>query len=343
MYDQEDLSYCIDAQSNASFLVGSSPAGLVEMFRIFAKGLAFVLFWGQTSEEKYCTDKTCYLPRRIRMEGFNWDSVSASIQGLISTWGLKVVGAVALLVVGLFVIKSIRRLIKGALLSSKLDETLVPFLTGMVYYFLLIVLLVAVLSLFGIETTSVIAVLGAAGLAVGLALQGTLSNFASGIMLLIFRPFRAGDYVEVGGVAGSVTEVGIFSSRLTTPDNVLINVPNSTIYGQVIKNYSANENRRCDLVVGISYSDDISKAMAVIHQVLKADERVLADPEPMVAVSELADSSVNLVVRPWCKKEVYWPLRFDLTRVIKEQLETNGLSIPFPQRDVHVFKSGNIA
>jgi small conductance mechanosensitive channel len=195
---------------------------------------------------------------------------------------------------------------------------------------------IAVLGLFGIETTSLIAVLGAAGLAVGLALQGTLSNFSAGVMLLVFRPFKVGDYVEVAGAAGSVQEVGIFSTVLHTPDNVKITIPNSSVYGDTIKNYSANDTRRNDLVIGISYGDDIARAIETIRQVLVSDSRVLADPEAVVAVVELADSSVNLVVRPWCAGGDYWPLRFDLTRKIKEELEAAGCSIPFPQRDLHL-------
>jgi small conductance mechanosensitive channel len=171
---------------------------------------------------------------------------------------------------------------------------------------------------------------------VGLALQGTLANFSAGVMLLVFRPFRVGDFVECAGTAGSVKEIGVFSTLLATPDNVAIVVPNAGIFGAVIKNYSANDTRRNDLVIGISYDDDIAKAVAVMQQVLSADERVLRDPEPVVAVAELGDSSVNLVVRPWCSSDDYWALRFDLTRRLKEALEESGCSIPYPQRDVHL-------
>jgi len=277
------------------------------------------------------------------MEGFSFDGVRQEVAELFSTWGLRVVGALALLVIGLIVAKIIRKSVRKALDGKRIDASLVPFISGLVYYLLITVLIVAVLGLFGIETTSAIAVLGAAGLAVGLALQGTLSNFAAGVMLLIFRPFRLGDYVEAGGVAGSVAEIGLFASKLNTPDNIQITVPNSGIYGQVIKNYTANDNRRNDLVVGISYGDDIGKAIETIHKVLEADERVQRDPAPQVAASELADSSVNLVVRPWCSKEDYWPLRFDLTRKLKEELEAAGLSIPFPQTDVHLFRDDKAA
>lgn len=256
--------------------------------------------------------------------------------GLVSTWGIQVIGAIAVLIVGRIVCGLLRRGTRRALQRSSVDVTLIPFLSSAVYYLALTVVALAVLNLFGIQTASVIAVLGAAGLAVGLAMQGTLSNFAAGVMLLVFRPFKVGDYVEAGGTAGSVQEIGVFSTVLHTPDNVKITVPNSGIYGSTIKNYSANDTRRNDLVMGISYGDDIARAMETIQKVLASDSRVLDDPQPVVAVAELGDSSVNLVVRPWCRSSDYWPLRFDLTRRLKEELEAAGCSIPFPQRDVHV-------
>lgn len=263
-----------------------------------------------------------------------------TIVTVVSTWGLQVLGALAVLIVGRVIAGSLRRLTRRSLERAELDPVLVPFFANGVYYLTLAAVVIAVLSLFGIETTSLIAVLGAAGLAVGLALQGTLSNFASGVMLLIFRPFKVGDYVEVAGTAGSVQEIGIFSSMLHTPDNVKITIPNSAVYGQMIKNYSANDTRRNDLVIGISYGDDIARAIETIRQILAADSRVLDDPESIVAVADLADSSVNLVVRPWCAGGDYWPLRFDLTRKIKEELEAAGCSIPYPQRDVHLHQEG---
>jgi small conductance mechanosensitive channel len=174
-------------------------------------------------------------------------------------------------------------------------------------------------------------------------MQGTLSNFSSGVMLLLFRPFRVGDYVDAAGVAGTVFEIGLFATTLNTPDNVRIIVPNSSVYGTTIKNFSANDTRRNDIVLGISYNDDISRAIEVVNSILSKDSRVLADPEPTVAVSELADSSVNLIVRPWCLKEDYWPLRYDLVRRFKEELEQNGCSIPYPQQDVHVHQMNGSA
>jgi len=266
-----------------------------------------------------------------------------TIVELTSAWGLKVIGAIALLIIGRIVCGAIRSATRRALERSSIDVTLVPFLSSLVYYLALAMVVIAVLNLVGIQTASVIAVLATAGLAIGLAMQGTLSNFAAGVMLLIFRPFKVGDYVEVAGTAGSVQEIGIFASVLYTPDNVKITVPNSAIYGDTLKNYSANDTRRNDLAIGISYDDDIARAIETIRKVLSGDSRVLDDPEPVVAVGDLGDSSVNLVVRPWCTSGDYWPLRFDLTRRLKEELEAAGCSIPYPQRDVHLHGNSQAA
>ncbi len=255
---------------------------------------------------------------------------------LVSQWGVSVVGAIALLVVGRIVAGMIRRAVRRGLERAKVDPTLVPFLSKGVYYVALAFVVIATLRLFGVETTSLVALIGAAGLAVGLALQGTLSNFAAGVMLLIFRPFKVGDYVDVGGTAGSVVEISIFTTTLKSPDNVKIVVPNSQVYGQTIKNFNGYDTRRVDLVMGISYDDDIQLALDTIRRVATADERVLAEPAVQIAVSNLGDSSVDIVVRPWCAASDYWGLKFDLTRALKEQLEAAGCSIPYPQRDVHL-------
>lgn len=273
------------------------------------------------------------------MEAIDTTQIMQTVSNLVSTWGLKVLGAVALFALGRIIAGWGRRTVRAVLERGDTDPTLVPFVSGLVYYVLLAFVVIAVLGMVGIQTASLVAVMGAAGLAVGLALQGTLSNFASGVLLLVFRPFKVGDYIDAAGVAGSVKSINIFTTALTTPDNVGIIAPNSTIWGQVIKNYAANETRRVDLVVGIGYGDDIEAAMSTVRRVLGSDSRVLADPAPQVAVSELGDSSVNLVVRPWCKREDYWDVRFDLTRQLKEQLERDGCSIPFPQRDVHLYQA----
>jgi small conductance mechanosensitive channel len=259
---------------------------------------------------------------------------------LVSAWGLKVVGAVVVLIAGRWLAGWTRRLLKRLMTTRDIDPTLIPFLAGLVYYLVLAFVAVAALGMVGIQTASMVAMLGAAGLAVGLALQGTLSNFAAGVMLLVFRPFKVGDYVEAGGTAGSVEAVGLFSTTLNTPDNVKIIVPNGAVFGSTIKNYAANATRRNDMVVGISYDDDISVAIETIQELLDLDPRVLEEPAPVVAVSELGDSSVNIVVRPWCKKEDYWNLRFEMLRSFKEKLEAAGCSIPYPQTDVHLFQPG---
>jgi len=259
-----------------------------------------------------------------------------NLMDAVWTYVPGILKAILFLVVGLFVAKMGRTAARRALRRGEIDETLVPFLSNMVYYLLLAGVLIGVLGVFGIPTASFVAVLGAAGLAVGLALQGTLSNFAAGVMLLIFRPFKVGDFIEAAGVSGSVKEIGIFATTMHTGDNVRITVSNSAVYGSTIKNFSANDTRRNDIVIGIGYDDDIAKAISTIQSILAADSRVLKDPEPLVAVTELGDSSVNIVVRPWCEKGDYWPLRFDLLRSFKEQLEAAGCSIPYPQTDVHL-------
>ena len=264
------------------------------------------------------------------------DGMETAVE-LVTNWGVQVVGAIAVLIVGRWIAGRLRRATHRGLERGGVDETLRPFLAGVVYYLALVVTFVSVLGLFGIETTSLIAVLGGASVGISLAWQGTLSNFAAGVMLLGFRPFRPGHYVEVAGTAGSVKEIGMFSTILATPDNVQITVPNSSIFGSVIKNYSANPTRRNDIVMGVSYDDDIGLALKTIQDVIDGDSRVLKDPAPVIAVGELADSSVNIVVRPWCTADDYWGLRFDLLRALKERLEAAGCSIPYPQSDVHLY------
>lgn len=271
------------------------------------------------------------------LTNLNFADVLPDLLAQTTAWGLKVIGALVVLTVGRMIATWIRRTVRRLLERAGTDATLVPFLSGLVYYGVLVAVLVAVLDMVGVQTASLIAVLGAAGLAVGLALQGTLSNFSAGVMLLLFRPFRVGDYVEAGGNGGSVKVIGLFSTILNTPDNVQIIIPNSAVFGNTIKNYAANDTRRVDMVMGISYDDDIGTAIDTIRRVLDQDDRILADPAPVIAVDALGDSSVNLVVRPWCQRTEYWPVKFDLTRTLKEQLEASGCSIPFPQRDVHLF------
>jgi len=255
---------------------------------------------------------------------------------VVAAWTPKLAGAAAVVVIGWILAGSAKRMVKRGLKRAEVDAILVPFVAGLVHVGLVVLIGIAAVSTLGVSTTSFVAVLGAAGLAVALAFQDTFSNFAAGVMLLTFRPFDVGQFVEVGGVAGTVKGVSVFTCVLATPDNVQIRIPNSQIFGATIKNYSANETRRVDLVVGVGYGDDLGVAVRTCMDVLAADSRVLSDPEAVVAVHELADSSVNLVVRPWVNVTDYWTVRWDLTRALKESLEAAGCSIPFPQRDVHM-------
>lgn len=254
----------------------------------------------------------------------------------ITLWGLRVIGAVIILIIGWLVSRLGRGLVRRLLTRAGVDPAVISFVSSLCFFLILTFAVLAALAKFGIQTASFVAVLGAAGFAVGFALQGSLANFASGTLILVLKPYRVGDYIEAAGVAGTVKEIQLFTTILATPDNVKIMVPNSKIYGNTIKNISAYETRRVDLVVGIGYGSSIEEAERVVRRLLSRDERILADPSPQVAVSELADSSVNLVVRPWVKKDDYWPLRFDLTRKIKEAFDQNGIEIPFPQRVVHM-------
>lgn len=263
------------------------------------------------------------------------DNFMETLIAFAAGYGIKIVGAILLLIIGRMVATFARRLTRKLLSKKEVDPIIVSFVGSLVYYLILIFAVIGVLNNFGVQTASLIAVLGAAGFAIGLALQGSLANFAAGIMLLIFRPFKVGDYVEIAGTSGSVKETGLFTTVLTTPDNIKIMVPNGKVFGDIIKNVTAFDTRRVDLVVGIGYSSQIEKASTVLEGVLKADARVLEEPAPKIAVGELADSSVNLIVRPWVKTSDYWPVRLDLTRQIKEAFDENGIEIPFPQMVVH--------
>jgi len=244
--------------------------------------------------------------------------------------------ALLILVVGLWLSRRVAGLLARVLERARLDAVLVQFLKSVTYYVLVAVVCVAAIGQLGVSTASLLTVLGAAGLAVGLALKDSLSSIAAGVMLMVLRPFTVGDYVTVAGQGGTVQKVTIFHTQLATPDNQRILVPNSAILGATIVNYTANPIRRIDLTVGVSYADDPARAREVLSGVLDAEPRVLAEPAPQVAVAELADSSVNLVVRPWVAAADYWAVRFSLTENIKKALDEAGISIPFPQRDVHL-------
>jgi small conductance mechanosensitive channel len=254
----------------------------------------------------------------------------------LAALGPNVIAAVLILVIGWWAAKLATRLVRGAMTRAKTDSTLVAFLGNLVYMLALTMVIIAALGRLGVNTSSFVAVIAAAGLAIGFALQGSLANFAAGVMLIFFRPFKVGDYVEAGGVSGTVEEVQIFMTALKTPDNKAVVVPNSAITGGNIVNYSAKPIRRVDLVMGIGYGDDIKRAKQVLEEVVTGDDRVLDDPAPTIAVLELADSSVNFAVRPWVRTPDYWSVYFDLTERIKLEFDARGISIPFPQRDVHL-------
>ncbi len=251
-------------------------------------------------------------------------------------YGLNIIAALVIVLIGCFVANTIKSLIIRVLEKGHVDKTLVSFLSSICHIGIMIFAIIAALGRLGVQTASFVAILGAAGLAVGLALQGSLANFASGILMVIFKPFRAGDYIEGAGVAGSVQSLGIFTTELCSPDNKKIIIPNAKIMGDNIINYSANDSRRLDLVAGVSYGDDIDKVKRVLKSILENDSRVLKDPEPVIAVLQLNNSRVDFAVRPWVKTADYWPLRFALLENIKKRFDEEGISIPFPQQDIHI-------
>ncbi|ANS86578.1 small-conductance mechanosensitive channel MscS [Vibrio scophthalmi] len=257
---------------------------------------------------------------------------------LLIQYGVNIISAVLILFIGNIVAKMVANSVAKMLDKKKMDKAVVEFIHGIVRYTLFVIVLIAALSRIGVQTASVVAVIGAAGLAIGLALQGSLSNFAAGVLIVGFRPFKSGDYVEVGGVAGSVEAIQIFQTVLKTPDNKMVVVPNSGVIGSPITNYSRHDTRRVDLTIGVSYSSDLKLTKKVIQEALEKDERILKDHDITIGVVALADSSVNFVVRPWCKTADYWDVYFDSNQAIKEALDANGIEIPFPQMDVHLNK-----
>lgn len=258
------------------------------------------------------------------------------VGNMIGIYTINIAIAIVIFMIGKLVVRKFTDFVVRIMRAKKgIDETLVSFLDNIIYYALLIIVILTALKQLGIDTTSFFAILGAAGLAVGLALKDSLGNFASGVMIILFKPFKVGDFINAGGVAGSVEEVNIFNTILKTGDNQKLIVPNGIITAGTITNVNAKPERRVDLVVGIGYDDDIKKAKETLTAILEADERVLKDKGLTVAVSELADSSVNFVVRAWVKTPDYWSVKFDLTENIKITFDKEGISIPFPQRDVH--------
>lgn len=261
-----------------------------------------------------------------------------NLQSLIISYGLNLLWALIILAIGWWLAGFLTRLLKRGLTRAEVAPGLTSFLGTLSYYTLLVFAILAALNRLGVQTTSIIAILGAAGLAVGLALQGALANFAAGVLILFLKPYRVGDMVEISGATGRVTEIQIFNTVLETFDLKTIIVPNAQATGDNIVNYTVKGTRRVDMVFGIGYDDDLLKAKALLEQVLAGDERVLEEPAPAVAVLELGDSSVNFAVRPYVKVEDYWNVMFDTTEKVKLLFDQEGISIPFPQRDVHLFQ-----
>ena len=260
-----------------------------------------------------------------------------AIVGWISLYAFNVIGALLIFIVGKWLARRIADLLAKLMKKSDVDATLVNFLKNLAYYTMVVLVVVAAVGRLGVNTTSFLTIIGAAGLAIGLALKDSLSNFAAGVMLVLFRPFTIGDVVSTAGITAKVEKITIFNTLFCTPDNQLVIVPNNKIISDIITNINAKDTRRIDLVVGISYTDDMVQTRDILQGLAKDDSRILTDPETTVAVAELADSSVNLVFRPWVKTADYWAVRFDLTESIKNALDEAGISIPYPQQDVHLF------
>lgn len=271
----------------------------------------------------------------------NYEELLPKLQALGLEYGLLFLKAVAIFIIGRWIAQLLANIANRLMKRSGMDDMLRKFIRNIVYALLLVFVVIAAIGALGIQTASLVAVIGAAGLAIGLALQGSLANFAAGVLMIIFRPYKLGDLVQVAGTEGFVEEVDVFTTTLRLPDKTKIIIPNGQIMGDQIINYTEAEDRRLDLVVGIGYEDDIDKAREVLLAAVKESEYVLDEPAPAVSVAELGDSSVNLAVRPWVKSAKYAPASHELTERIKKALDANGISIPFPQRDVHVYSQGN--
>ena len=275
------------------------------------------------------------------LASFDWSTLPALMRDkgmdLGIDLGIKVVTALAIFLIGKYIVRLVVKATATVMQKQEVDKTLETFICNLVRTVLMVVVVIAAIGAIGIETTSFIAIFGAAGLAVGLALQGSLSNFASGVLIVLFRPYRVGDWIEAAGISGTVEEVQILTTILKTGDNKQIIVPNSQIMGSIITNYSANDTRRVDMVIGVSYDDDIDKVRKTLEELIAAEERVLPEPAPTIAVSALADSSVNFVVRPWVKTSDYWGVMFDLTEAIKKRFDKDNITFPFPQQDIHLY------
>jgi len=283
-------------------------------------------------------DVTEMIPTDMDQVGQLWGQV----QDVVAVWGLKVIAAIAIFIIGRWVAMGLRRGIRRMMQKADVDPIIIGFVGSITYIGLLAFVIIAALGQLGIQTTSFIAILGAAGLAIGLALQGSLANFAAGFLMIIFRPFKVGDFIEGAGVAGVVEAIQIFTTTLKTGDNKIIIIPNAKLSGDNIINYSAQTRRRVDMTVGVAYDADLSKVRDVLKDIISKESRVHADPEPLIAVAELADNSVNFVVRVWTDTGDYWGVKFAMTETIKNRFDEAGIGIPFPQRDIHIV-SGQLA
>ncbi|WPD22789.1 MAG: mechanosensitive ion channel [Candidatus Electrothrix scaldis] len=270
------------------------------------------------------------------------EDLAVKIQEWVILYGIKVGAAILIFILGRYAALTIRSFVEKMLTKSRVDVTLISFLTSISYVAMMAFVVIAALSKLGIQTASFVAVLGAAGLAVGLALQGSLSNFAAGTLLIIFKPFKVGDYIEAAGTAGTVKEIGIFTTELRTPDNKKVIVPNAKASGDNIINYTATGQRRIDMIASVGYSDDLDKVREILISILAEDERILKDPTPVIAVLQLADSSVDFAVRPWVKTSDYFAVLCDTQEKIKKRFDAEGISIPFPQCDMHIHKDEDL-
>ncbi len=266
----------------------------------------------------------------------NFQDIWTTTRGIVLNYGLKILLALVILIVGRWVIKLIIRSLRKFFKKRNVEPTLTSFGLNIIYGTLMAFVIIAALGQVGIQTTSFVAILGAAGLAVGFALQGSLASFAAGVLIILLRPFKIGDFIEAGGATGTVKDIGIFSSTLKTPDNKIVIVPNTNIMGGNITNYNFEDKRRIDLVIGVGYDDDIRQVEQLLKSILESEERILPEPASTIGVLELADSSVNFAVRPWVNTSDYWPVYFDLLKNIKLTLDANGITIPYPQQDVYL-------
>jgi small conductance mechanosensitive channel len=283
-------------------------------------------------DENTVVDVTKVIPTSVDEVNQIW----VQAQDIVTAWGLKVIAAIAIFIIGRWIAMLVRRIVRRVMERAKVESIITGFVSSIAYIALLAFVVIAALGTLGIQTTSFIAILGAAGLAIGLALQGSLANFAAGFLMIIFRPFKVGNFIEGAGVAGIVEEIQIFTTTLKTPDNKIIIVPNAKLAGDNIINYSTMETRRVDMTVGVAYDADLSHVKKVLNEIISQDERILAEPASQVVVTELADSSVNFVVRVWTKSADYWAVKCDMTETIKNRFDEEGIGIPFPQRDIHI-------